>query len=226
MNETIGCLIIHGFAGNTSEVEPLSRYLSSKGFLTVCPQLEGHTGNKKDLSKSTYKDWIQSVEEELLNLHKKCKKVIIIGFSMGGLIAIDLASRHSINGIAALNTPIYYWDISKVFSNISNDFKTHRYANINRYRNAMFSIPFSALINFRILLQKSRPKIRKINCPAFIAQGLQDDTVRHESAEYIFKYTSSQKKTIKYYKNSGHIICLDVEHRELFADVETFIEAL
>lgn len=223
MDHKTGCLIIHGFCGNTSEIETLSRYLSDKGFITLCPVLKGHTGDRRALSRSNYKDWISSAEEGLKYLLKDCHKVVIIGFSMGGLIAADLALRYKVLGMVTLNTPIYYWDIARVFRNIINDLKSKNFSNVKRYKSSIFRTPFPALINFRILLQKARPKLRKVSCPIFIAQGLLDDAVRYQSADYIFKYTSSQRKTVKYYKNSNHLICLGTDSSQLFSDIENFL---
>jgi carboxylesterase len=62
MVNKIGCLIIHGFGGNIEEIKPLKQYLDRQGFTTICPQLKGHTGRRRDLGKYGYTDWIESAE--------------------------------------------------------------------------------------------------------------------------------------------------------------------
>lgn len=49
--------------------------------------------------------------------------------------------------------------------------------------------------------------IKNVRCPLFIAQALEDDTVKWKSADYIYKNAASEFKLIKYYKGSGHLIC-------------------
>lgn len=224
MKNDIGCLIIHGFAGNIDEIEPLNKYLLSKGFISTRPILKGHMGSRRDLAFVKYTEWIESAEKSFLELNSQCKKTIIIGFSMGGLIAINLATRYRTDGVITLNTPIYHWDIKRIMENILNDIKVKDYSNIKYYIKSATSIPFSAMINFKVLLRKTKPLLKHIKCPIFIAQGLIDDTVHYKSADYIYKNVSSKVKDIKYYKNTDHIICHSTENEDVFRDIESFIQ--
>lgn len=223
MNKEMGFLIIHGFAGTTEDIEPLNKYLLDKGFITACVKLKGHTGKRADLAKVNYIDWISSAEDSLIKLSAKCKKIIVIGFSMGGLIAVNISLKHKVDGIITLSTPIYYWDIRRVVSNIGKDFKTRKFNNLNHYLKAGFRIPFLAILNFKTLLIKTKPVFKQVRCPILILQGLLDDTVHHRSAEYIYSNVSSELKMIKYYSNSNHIICKSYDKNEVFGDIFVFI---
>ena len=120
MNGIDGCLIIHGFGGGIFEIKPLADYLQNKGYIVVCPKLKGHTGIGRDMKSADYNDWIASAEEELINLMKKTQNIAIIGFSMGGMIAVHLACKYSIYTIVTINTPIYYWNILRYYINFSH----------------------------------------------------------------------------------------------------------
>lgn len=120
----IKCLIIHGFGGGVHEVKLLSEYLIGLGYEVVCPVLKGHSASKKDMRESTYNDWIDSAEKELLRLKETGDEILLIGFSMGGLIAFNLAHKHNIKGIVTINTPIFYWNVYQVFLNLIHDKKT------------------------------------------------------------------------------------------------------
>lgn len=224
MNRKIGCLIIHGFGGNTGEIFPLAEFLAQKGFKIFCPALKGHTGKRSDMAKFAYTDWIESAEDELLRLNMQCERVVLIGFSMGGLIAANLARKYKTYGLVTLNTPIYYWDFKRVGLNLLDDIKAMKFSNLMRYLKAVFMSPLAALINFRRILAKTKPLLHEVKCPIFIAQALKDDTTHFRSADHIYRNTGSQKKLIKYYENSGHQICLSEDCEELFNDVLDFIE--
>lgn len=223
MKKEIGCLIIHGFGGSLEEVAPLSDYLCDKGFTVVCPKLKGHTGKRRDLNGVSYNDWINSAEEGLQKLESTCDSVILIGFSMGGLIAVNLAFRYKVDGIITLNTPIHYWDFKRILLNISQDIYNKKPTNTRRYIKSSLDKPLSSLINFKILLIKTKPLLREVKCPVFIAQALEDDTVQKRSAEYIYKNISSQNRFIKYYEGSGHLICLSGICNKVFYDIVEFI---
>lgn len=222
----IGFLIIHGFGGSVEEIEPLNKYLINNGFLTVCPILKGHTGKRKDLKGISYSQWINSAEKGLITLLAKCEKIILIGFSMGGLIAVNLALKHKVCGIIILSMPIYHWDIKRIIINIVNDLKKSKYDSIKLYIAASLSLPLSAMLNFKILLYKTKEILAKIECPILIVQGLKDDAVHYRSAEYIFNHVSSKKKLLKYYNNSNHVICKSKDQKELFKDIKFFISSL
>ena len=218
----IGCLLLHGFAGNLGEIEGLKSHLTERGYLVSSPMLKGHTDNLNDLEGVSYKDWISSGEEGLKDLLKETERVIIIGFSMGGLIATHLALKYHPLALITLATPIYHWDLKRVFINFFTDIKNKDNQNIKRYVRGS-RIPLQALLNFKRLLIKTKPLFHSIQCPVFIAQGLLDDTVQHRSAEYIFSHVQSPRKEKKYYPNSGHLICLGADKELLFEDLENFI---
>lgn len=218
------CLLIHGFGGSVEEVAPLARHLEEEGYEVVCPELRGHAGNRQDLKGVKYQDWILSAEKALQKLLAKCDHIYLIGFSMGGLIALHLASKYKVAGVVTLNSPIYYWDLKRILLNIIEDIREKKRENIKYYLRSIGSFPLSALLNFRILLSKTKPQIKKVQCPVFVVQALEDDTVRKNSAQYIYKSTASNRKLIKYYEQSGHLILWSKAATEVIQDVQTFLE--
>ncbi len=223
MQKKIGCLIIHGFGGSLDEIDTLNQFLISKGFDTACPVLKGHALTKKDMANATYTDWICSAEEALIELSKKHDKIVIIGFSMGGLVAVNLAMKYKVYKLITLSSPIYHWDFKMVCQNILNDIKMKKPGIIRNYIDAAFSVPISAVVNFKVLLQKTKPMFNEVTCPIYVAQGLKDDTVKPISANYIYENVASHKKHIKFYQNSPHVICNGEDNEELFRDVVGFI---
>jgi len=223
MTKKIGCLIVHGFGGSLEEISPLSNYLTSKGFYVVCPKLKGHTGKRRDLRGVSYEDWIESAEEGLKKLEAYCDSIVLIGFSMGGLISVNLSLKYKVHGIVTLNCPIYYWDFKKIFLNILQDIYNKKPSHISRYIKSSLDKPLSSLINFKVLLQKTKPLFKEVRCPIFIAQALGDEIVQVRSAEYIYKNISSHIKQIKYYKDSNHLICLSSISQLVLNDILEFI---
>lgn len=221
-----GCLIIHGFGGSVVEIEALAKFLTHHGYKVSCPRLPGHTGNKHDFKGVTYQDWIEHCEKELLELQKTCDQVVIIGFSMGGLIAANLATRYPIHAMGTLCTPIYFWNFKRIILNLLHDIKTLKPNNVKRYFRSSGGVPISIMINFLKLLYKTRPLFKLINQPIFVAQSLLDDTVQIRSAEYIFTQVKSIQKQLKYYPNSDHLICCSGDASLLFQDLLEFLQQI
>ncbi|MGI6679308.1 MAG: alpha/beta hydrolase [Dehalobacterium sp.] len=218
------CLIIHGFGGGIHEVKPLAEYLLGLNYDVVCPILKGHSATRKDMKKATYTDWIDSAERELLKLKETGDEVLLIGFSMGGLIAFNLACKHNIKAIVTINTPIFYWNISQVFLNLVDDIKNKKRKHIKRYLRAKNNSPFLAMIQFLLLLHQTKSNLEKINCPILIIQAEDDDTVRKKSVDYINTHVSSERKKIRYFHDGGHLILLSNTAEQVFLCVEDFMQ--
>lgn len=225
-NNKTGCLIIHGFAGNIEEVRPLAEFLSGHGFDVCCPALKGHTGKRKDLSRVHYREWVRSAEEEFNSLSERCGQVVVMGFSMGGLVAVNLAMKHKLKAMITLNTPIYHWDFNRIRLNILEDIKAGKQDSIKYYMDSSFGIPLSALISFKAFLESSKPLFRRVDCPLFVAQGMLDDTVQHRSANYIYNSSPAKIKQLEFYPNSRHRICLGPDREELFGDILEFVSGI
>lgn len=218
------CLIIHGFGGGVHEVKPLADYLISLGYDVSCPILKGNSATRKDMEKANYRDWIDSAERELLMSKEIGKEIVLIGFSMGGLIAFNLACKHNIKVIVTINTPIFYWNIYQVFLNLLDDMKKMKCNHIKRYLKAKNNSPFLDMIQFQLLLHKTKSKLKKINCPILIIQAEDDDTVRRKSVDYIDRHVSSVRKKIRYFHKGGHLILLSPMAEQVMLCVEDFLQ--
>lgn len=215
--EKTGILLIHGFAGDVDEVGPLRDYLNEKGFLVECPLLPGHGGTKKELSKSTCSDWIASVERSYLDLSKKCKKVIVVGFSMGGLLAINLWN-YGFDGMVTINTPVYYWNPRIIAVNLMTDFKKYG----RKYIRVSTDKPLAAMLEFQKLLTKTKPMFENITCRTMVIQVLDDDTVHYKSADYLYKKICADKSLYKL-PCGGHMILHSKSKDEVCKAIENFI---
>ena len=120
-----GILLLHGFAGTRKELEPLRTYLEECGFVVSVPVLAGHELTRKDLARSKYTEWINSAREAANDLKARCDKLIVVGFSMGGLIAVNLFCDFDIEKLVLMNTPVYYWDFSRIIKNLLSNFKNY-----------------------------------------------------------------------------------------------------
>ena len=97
-----GLLLIHGFTGTPYEMKPLSKYLAAEGYTISVPLLKGHGTKPQDLLSCSWYDWFSDVKENLFLLRKTCKKIIVIGLSTGGTLALHLAAHYQVEGVVAL----------------------------------------------------------------------------------------------------------------------------
>ncbi|MBE7437226.1 MAG: alpha/beta fold hydrolase [Spirochaetales bacterium] len=88
-------LYIHGFTASRGEGEEVVDALAQKFRAnTYYVRLPGHGSNPEDLRKQTSTDYLQAVEEAYHAFRNRGKRCFVIATSMGGLLALHLASRH------------------------------------------------------------------------------------------------------------------------------------
>ena len=100
-NAKKGIYLIHGFSSTTYEVKKLAKYLGKKGYYVQADNLPGHGTSVDDCNLSTYDGWLTFVEQKIATMYTKCDKVIVMGVSMGGVIALHLASIFPLDGVVA-----------------------------------------------------------------------------------------------------------------------------
>lgn len=212
-----GILLIHGFAGTRDEIKPLYQYLIGEGYNVEMPLLAGHEGTKKELSKVNYKDWLTSVEQSFLNLSKKSDDVIVIGFSMGGLLAANLWN-YKLAGMITINTPIYYWNPVIIIRNLIYNFKIYS----RKYFAASTDKSLSSMVEFQKLLTITKPMFENIKCRIMVIQTMDDDTVYHKSADYIYKKVCAKKSIVKL-PAGGHLVFQSGSYQQVCEEIGQFI---
>jgi len=215
--DNTGILLIHGFAGDVGEIEPLRDYLAQKGYVVTCPLLPGHGMTKKELSQTTCEDWIASTEQAYLDLSKHCGKIVVVGFSMGGLLAANLWN-YGFSGMVTINTPVFYWNPKIIVTNLISDFKTYG----KKYFDVSTDKSLSSMLEFQKLLTKTKPMFGNITCKTMVVQASDDDTVHYKSADYIFKKVCADKSIYKL-PHGGHMIFQSDHKDEVCKAIESFI---
>lgn len=204
MNHLGYVLLLHGFGGGIHEVTPLAKRLEVEGYRVYCPILAGHDKIPEKLKKVKYKQWIKSAEGSLSRIGVDPAEVVVIGFSMGGLLAAQLSRTYRFRAVVTINTPVDFWNLPQVGKNLMQDLCSRSTRNVRRYLAAKRRSPFKAMLQFRMLLEDTKKYFSRIHCPVLVIQTLDDDTVGMKSPEFIYRNVSSKERAIAYFEHGGH----------------------
>ncbi|MHA6251819.1 alpha/beta hydrolase [Oceanobacillus sp. CAU 1775] len=226
-------LLLHGFTGHSADVRMLGRFLEKKGYTSHAPIYRGHGVPPEELITSNPKEWWEDVQKALDHLKNLgYKEVAVIGLSLGGVLGLKLAYTTQIKAIIPMCAPMYFdnkTQLTQGFQDFSKEYKQLEgkdEATIEKEVSALMEDSKEVFIGLESLIKDVKENIDTIYTPTFVVQAAKDQMINPESANYIFGNVESDKKDMKWYENSGHVITLDNEKEILHEDIYHFLESL
>ncbi|GEK33196.1 alpha/beta hydrolase [Kurthia sibirica] len=225
----IGVLYIHGFTGNTLEVMPIVEYLQEKEpqWIVSVPTLTGH-GTELRLRGVTSQHWLRDVENAYRQLQSKVDKVIVVGFSMGGMLAMYLALRYPVEKLVLLSASAKYiaprqllLAAAELVRKKNRDDENVKLVKSYAYKWRSVTLP--SLLQFLDIVHVVTPYLQKIDIPVFIVQGEKDGIVPKKTADFLYNELGTKKKEIYFSKNGYHHICYSDDRSAWFQEVHRFI---
>ncbi len=236
-NESAGILLIHGYMAAPREMKAFAQYLHKQGFTVYVPRLKGHGTAPEDLAKTSYKQWIESVEEAYTILKHTCKKIIIGGFSTGAGLALELSTRvDDVQALFAVAPPMRLKDLGSHFvpavdawnsmiklirlDTIAKEFIANSPENphINYVRN-----PISGIHQLEKLMDKLEPKLKTITEPTLIVQSRKDPVVNPKGTSKLFDYLGCDTKEYYIFDYERHGILIGDDVERIYRAIEGFI---
>jgi len=102
----VGALCLHGFTGHPGSMRGVAEAFARAGFAVELPRLPGHGTNIGDMLGTTFADWAAEADAAYERLAARCDRVVVAGLSMGGTLALWLASRRpDVTGLVCINPP-------------------------------------------------------------------------------------------------------------------------
>ncbi|WP_083392173.1 alpha/beta fold hydrolase [Bacillus sp. MUM 13] len=222
-----GILICHGFNGTPQSVEYLGSQFAEKGYTVYAPRLKGHGSAASDLKVCSYQDWIQNLEDAYCVLQQTCSRVYILGQSMGGALAIDLASKTNCDGVITVNAALkvpQYEQYRKVQSPLfipdgSPDIKDPSAKEITYPE-----VPLHSIKQLLSLMDKTSENVKKTTCPLLLFYSVEDHVVPAECSFYLYDQAASPEKELIALKQSYHVASLDYDKEHIIKNTLRFIE--
>jgi carboxylesterase len=224
-------LLLHGFGGAPGEMRPLGQAMLNRGFSVLAPLLPGHGENLEAMREVTLDDWMEAVSLSYDSLRRDDSPVAIVGFCLGGALALHLAGQLNPRALCCLATPAGPLPeasfpatpgLRSNFKNI-NDSPS---AEVRRWRTlgCHQMMPEVFFTRYQELLDQLTSSLPLVRCPLLVAQSRADSITPPEDAERLVEAVSSERRKLVWSRRAGHALPVDVGRRALFAEITSFLE--
>lgn len=225
-------LLLHSFTSNTNDMKKLGRYLQKNNYSCYGLLYSGHGLTAEELLTYRPSDWWQDV----LNSYQMLKdegfeKIAVIGLSLGGVFALKVGQELEVNGVVTMSVPIHREAnfLQKRVFHYAKRYKQlegKKEAQINLEITHLQNMSIHSLVEFQQLIDITMDKLSLITTPIRILYGELDEPLYKESAEVIFQSVATNRKTMKGYPNSKHLMTLGDDINDVNKDILTFLNDL
>ncbi len=224
----IGALLLHGFTGSPASMRPLGAFLAAHGVAVSGPRLPGHGTSIDDLATTTWEQWFAEAEAALTELESRASAVICVGLSMGGALAVHMATRHHarLRGLVVINPYVHdprlaVAPVGRLFTRsvkgVVNDIKKPGQDEVGYER-----IPTRVLPSLNRLLKSAAADLPRIRLPLLVFSSPEDHTVKPANAQLFLDRAGSVDKEIVRLANSYHVATLDHDAPAIFDRILAF----
>lgn len=232
------CLLIHGFTGTPKEMRGMGEFLNQHGYSCLGVRLTGHATHPEDMIRSTWTDWVASVEDGYHLLRGLSERIFLVGLSMGGILSLLMSTRLDVLGVVALSTPYKLPDdprlrhiewISKIVPYMpkSDEEPGSSWFDKNAWNDHVSypQNPVRSIGELNKLLGEMRLALPQVQVPVQLIHSRNDDYIVRDSMEMIYEdLVNASDKTRLYVSGSGHVLTRDAAHPQVFQSALEFIQ--
>ncbi len=229
---TRGALLVHGFTGFPRDMRPVGEALQATGVTALGVRLAGHGTAVDDLLRNHWEDWYQSVLDGYHVLSGLCSEIVVIGLSMGGVLALRLAAELPVLGVATMSAPSVLhlnqldWRaqnarlISPFLRSVPKNYEGEPPPDVYPV------FPTLAVAQFFDLLQATDPFLPRVSVPTLIVHSRADDFIKPENANYYNLRLINSPHELFWLERSEHVVTTSVEQDVLLPRLTSFVTGL
>ncbi|CEA07814.1 Thermostable monoacylglycerol lipase [Arthrobacter saudimassiliensis] len=229
-NASTGVLLSHGFTGSPVSLRAWAGHLADQGYAVSLPLLPGHGTTWQELARTPWEHWYDAYEQAYDRLSETTGRVVAGGLSMGGALALRLASRREVAGVAVVNPGLTAAD------------PRARYAGALKYlvrsvpaignsialpgqdEGAYTRTPVAAVHQLMRLFRDTTASLPRITAPVLVFRSAVDPIVPESSMAALRRGLTSADLTVVPLPNSYHVATMDHDAPLIFERSSDFIQ--
>ena len=244
IGDSRGVLCLHGMTGTPFEIRTVGEALGASGYSVEVPLLAGHGGSLRDLAVTQWPDWLASAERAMDQVCRNVggRPIAIVGFSMGGLLALRLARLYPerVAALVIMAAPLRMRPFQtrgvRALCRLPVDFRSYPLVCIPKLKGSDVSdpemrdanpslraFPISAVTSLFQLMDTVRADLPNVRAPTLVIHGRQDHTVPMEDSLELTGSLGSEIIERLWLERSFHIVTLDVERSAVSSAISSFL---
>jgi carboxylesterase len=231
-------LLLHGAGDTPQSLEYLAAALHARGFHVEVPLLPGHGRTVADFNRVTADALTNAARASYDALRASHEWVGVIGLSMGGALAVQLAAESPEMPALGLLAP--YLAMPKRVERAARS--SHLWGLIlpivrstegksvldpqEQARNLAYGVfTPGALRALRDTMRRAFALLPRVSAPTLMIQSREDNRITVADGERAFGLSGSREKRLEWITGAAHIITIDYGRDAVFAQLAAFMES-
>jgi carboxylesterase len=232
-------LLVHGGGDTPQTLRYLADVLHARGYAVRAPLLPGHGRTLRDFTAVTADAWLDAVRAEYRAMRARYSWVGVIGLSMGGALAVQLAAE--LDGeLPALGLVAPYLTIPQFvrravrlapvwgpvlpyLRSADSGRSIHDPAEEAKSRaHGIFTA--AALRALMTTADRATALLSRVTAPTLVVQSREDNRITPESCEQSFRALGAREKRLVWVDGAGHIITVDYGRERVLAALADWMD--
>ena len=215
-----GVLFIHGFTSSPASMIELCRAVEPAAYITHIPLLPGHGPLSDRMHATTHLEWEEHIETAYQKLKNQCDRVIVVGQSMGGSLALRLAEKHPdishLNLLVPAVFPPFLLNYHRGIARICRLFgithlraRTGDIKNKDGYEISIKRIPIEIYAQLNTCIELARKASASITTPTTLFATHHDHVLPPSGFKKLHHLLPATQKSLVWLDQSYHCLSID-----------------
>jgi carboxylesterase len=230
-------LLLHGAGDTPQTLRYLADYLYARGFHVEVPLLPGHGRSVRDFMRVSADDLSNAAREAYVDLRARRSWTGVIGLSMGGALAVQVAAQFA--DVPALGLAAPYlemprrieraarvaWLWGPVVPIVESTEGLSIFDPEERPKNLAYGIfTAGALRALYETVRRASSASPRVRAPTLVVQSREDNRISVAAAERAFAKLGSTEKRLEWISGASHVITVDFGREHVFELLASWLE--
>jgi carboxylesterase len=233
-------LLVHGGGDTPQTLRYLADVLHARGYAVRAPLLPGHGRALREFTNVTADAWLDAVRTEYRAMRARHGWVGVIGLSMGGALAVQLAAEVGDElpalGLVApyLSIPIFVrraarlapiWGVMLPYVRSAESGRSIHDPVEEQKSRAYGVFTPAALRALIVTADRASARLPRVTAPTVVIQSREDNRITPDACERCFAALGAREKRLVWVEGAGHIITVDRGRERVLRELAEWFDA-